>query len=110
MNLYPEHEAKWLFSPHVFFSSFLIVSLMSALKVRKDCRYSELELTQIISYKLDFISSSTQERITMLQRDILPKLFNYWQDLGKVYNKSESKILAKVCREKVIGPGNQINS
>lgn len=69
---------------------------MSTLKVRKDCRYTLEELQIIIPFKQDFISSTIQERMSILKKDILPAIFNYWEDIGKVYSAKESKALSKV--------------
>jgi 2-polyprenyl-3-methyl-5-hydroxy-6-metoxy-1,4-benzoquinol methylase len=65
-------------------------------KVRSDCRYNQKEIDEINPFKLDFISSTIQDRMNILKRDILPAMFNYWQDIGKVYNPVQSKALSKV--------------
>lgn len=78
------------------FSAFCFI-IFTAMKVRSDCRYNEQELSQILPFKSDFISSSTPERVTILKKHILPDMFNYWQDVeGKVFNANESKALTKV--------------
>jgi hypothetical protein len=83
--------------PHVlaFFPSSSSPT-MSTLKVRKDCRYSAEELQKIIPFKQDFVSSTIQERMSILKKDILPAIFNYWEEIGKVYDSEESKALTKV--------------
>ena len=87
------HVLSLMFS--VFF--FLIFPLMSNVrKVRSDCRYNEEELSKILQYKSEFISASIEERIKILQNDICPKMFNYWEDIGRVFTVKESKLLTKV--------------
>ena len=81
-----------------FRTSFLIIkiSLMNPHKVRKDCKYNEGELSSILPFKSDFISSTTHERMVILKRKILPSLFNHWLEKGKEYDSEESKLLSKV--------------
>jgi len=69
---------------------------MDTVKVRADCRYNEQELSHILPFKMDFISSTTPERMAILKSSILPGMFNYWQDIGRVYDLNESKALSKV--------------
>ena len=69
---------------------------MNMPKVRSDCKYNQDELDKILPFKMDFISSTTEERMALLKKKILPEMFNYWQDLGKEYDAKESKILSKV--------------
>lgn len=71
---------------------------MRPAKVRSDCRYGADEIEIILPFKSDFITSSTPERMKILQKDILPNMFNYWQDNGKVYTSKESKALSKVWK------------
>jgi len=70
-------------------------------KVRSDCKYNQNELDEILPYKLDFINGTIPERMQLLKGEILPKLFNYWESLGKVYNSIESKIISKVILSKL---------
>jgi hypothetical protein len=54
------------------------------------------EMEKILPFKLEFISSTTTERMSILKNSILPELFNYWQDKGKEYTPKQSKALTKV--------------
>jgi hypothetical protein len=69
---------------------------MSPAKIRSDCRYNEEEISKIISFKSNFISSSITQRIEILKEDICPGMFNYWEDIGKVFTPIESELLTKV--------------
>jgi hypothetical protein len=54
------------------------------------------EMQKILPFKEDFISSTTEERMSILKNSILTEMFNYWQDQGKEYTPNESKALSKV--------------
>jgi hypothetical protein len=54
------------------------------------------EMEKILPFKEAFISSTREERMSILKDDILPALFNYWQDEGEEYTPRESKALTKV--------------
>ena len=67
-------------------------------KPRKDCKYSAVELQQILPFKTAFITARTvPERILILKTQILPAMFNYWNATGKqLQNQEESQLWAKV--------------
>ena len=64
--------------------------------VRKDCKYSDADLTCILPYKAEFMTSTTHERIIILRKKILPSMFNHWMENRKEYDPAESKVLSKV--------------
>lgn len=70
---------------------------MNTAKVRSDCRYNDEEYSKISPFKSKFISATKEERIGIFKNDICVKLFNYWEDMGKVFNAEENKALTKVC-------------
>ena len=75
---------------------FLIVSPMNVTKIQKKCKYDEHELSAILPYRAEYISATIGERLIILKRDILPKMFNHWQSLGKEYSAKASKAVTKV--------------
>lgn len=83
------------FLPHVF-QEYLFITPMTASKLRSDCRYNEVEVSKILPFKTDFMAASIPNRMTILKRDILPAMFNYWQEIGKEYDSNASKMLSKV--------------
>ena len=64
--------------------------------VRKDCKYSDADLICILPYKSEYMSSTTQERVIILRKEILPSMFNHWMENGKEYDLEESRVLSKV--------------
>jgi hypothetical protein len=79
-----------------FVICFVISAIMSIAKVRSDCRYNEEEMSKILRFKSNFISSNKTERIDILKDDICPGMFNYWEEIGKVYTTKETELLTKV--------------
>jgi hypothetical protein len=68
---------------------------MNTPKVRSDCKYNPDELSHILPFKSDFINASASDRLGMMRRNILPAMFNYWQEIGKVLEREE-QFYAKV--------------
>jgi hypothetical protein len=54
--------------------------------------YSEDEHTLIDKFKDKYMQAcSSTERRTIAQLEMFPALFNYWKDIGKIYNKDETR-------------------
>jgi hypothetical protein len=59
--------------------------------------YNEEERDLINSFKDSYMAARTPtERRMITQTNILPKLFNYWKDRGKKYNKRDTKTKTNV--------------
>ena len=67
-------------------------------KPRKDCKYSAVELQQILPFKTAFITARTvPEQILILKTQILAAMVNYWNATGKqLQDQEESQLWAKV--------------
>ena len=60
--------------------------------------YNKEERDLIMPYKEEYMAASTStERRILSQTQILPKLFNYWKDMGKRYSNRDLKTKTNVC-------------
>lgn len=67
-------------------------------KVRRECKYTQQEMNQILPFKNSYINAGTsQERLLILKTQIMVNMFNYWTQNGDgPKSEEETQVRAKV--------------